>query len=38
MTVGSTQHTQVSTIQVSDPEYSRKKGVGPKGDLVFHWR
>jgi hypothetical protein len=37
VTVGSTQHTQleVSTIQVSDPEYSRKKGAGPSGDLVF---
>ena len=37
VTVSTAQHTQVSTIQVSDPEYSRKKGAGPSGDLVSHW-
>ena len=37
VTVGSTQYTQVSTIQVSDPEYSRKKGVGPKRRFSLDW-
>ena len=37
VTVGSTQYTQVSTIQVSDPEYSRKIGVGPKRRFTLDW-
>ena len=37
VTVGSTQYTQVSTIQVSDPEYSRKIGAGPKRRFSLDW-